>query len=140
MDVVHEGAKGAERRRWSVLGVILTLLVCVWMVGCPATTQSVLRPEEKVDAEGLRREATIIDSYVAQLDIAASDIESKVARRKKIIDTIGVLGVAVTTGSPSAAAGVAGLIIIGSLFVGGGAVLDKRRTNKLLAAKKSGVK
>ncbi len=135
MDVVHEGAKSVEHRRYTVLGVIITLLVVGWITGCPATTQSVLNPDLQVDAEGLRREATIVDSYVAQLEVAAADIESKVARRKKIIETIGALGMAATTGNPAAAGIIGAILTIGSITIGTGAVLDKRRTDRVLKKK-----
>ncbi len=135
MDAVHETAKVVDRKRYLILGMVLAALSCLWIVGCPATTHSVLNPGEKVDAEGLKMEAVEVEALVAKLEVAQADLQKKQEMRLKAVEMIGAAGQAIVAGQFTPAAGVSAGITLAALFLGAGAIADKKRTDAVLKKK-----
>ena len=66
MDILHRLSKWIDYNRYAAMMVVLTLGMSVWLVGCPATTMSVLRPDKKITAQQLDREAITIQAHVKE--------------------------------------------------------------------------
>ena len=130
--MLHNLLNWLDHNRWIVAGLIVTVLGAVWLVGCPATTMSVLRPGEKVNAQELQREAVQVDGLVEQLALATEDIAAKNARRAQMLEIAGGVGQAVATGTVNPASGVAALFQLGTVCLAGGAILNGRRKDAVI--------
>jgi len=148
MDILHKIVKGFDHKRGLVVSVILGALVCLGIAGCPATTGSILNPGTEVTAPELEGEALDIaalgKTYVAdmeaktgKLEIARADIKQQNERKQKLVELAGGVALAAAGGGINPATGIAAIVQAMTLCIAGGALYDKRRTDKVLAKKKA---
>lgn len=159
MDVIHNGMKWADYNRGTLLGLILAVLACVWLVGCPATTQSLIRPGETVDAPALEREIitqqaafdvesaaiaqriaeynTNVDAFNAKIEAAATHLQEQYEQRAAIVETLGSLVGSIASGGFSPAAGIGAVISLAGLGLAGGLGYDNIRKRKVIKTLKA---
>ena len=159
-DLLHGLLKWVDHNRYLVAGVVLFALFAGWLVGCDVKTQSLLSEDQKVTLRELEREVIVVQQtlddeastlrerealYNAKVEsmnnaiaIAEADIAEKQEVRLKLIEIAGAVGTAAAAGTLSPAAGIAAAIQALTLFVGGGAIIDNRRKNRVIARLKNG--
>lgn len=160
MDVIHTALKWVDYNRGFVIGVILAIGFSVWILGCPATTQSVLAPDRQVDAAGLEREIIQaqgqfdleavaiqqrIEAYNVDVEVfnekvvaAADHLAEQYEQRAAIVETLGGLAMSAATGGFSPATAAAGVLTLGALAAAGGLGVDNIRKRKVIRTLKNG--
>jgi len=144
MDFVHKTLNWADHNRWLVAAAIIGIALSVALIGCQATTQSVLHPETQVTAAELDREALTVqmeaelalkklEGQTQQLKLAKADIQRQQELRAQIVGIVGAVGTAAAEGAVSPASGIAAAVQLLTLLALGGAVLDNRRKDKVIA-------
>jgi len=116
-----------DHNRWKTLAVAVSVGF-VGFLGCESRTQSPLHPDKMLSRNELRSE---LQGVVTQYEIGFQNLDAKDALKQKVgellTSTVGpLLG-------QYAGLGVGAV----SLFLGGGAVLDKRRADKQITELKS---
>lgn len=137
MDVLHAALKALDHNRWTVLGLIAALGLCVALLSCQARTLSVLNPPAQVTSSELEREAAQIhaetEAKLKQLEIAQADIRRQVELRARIIQTAGAIGTAAAAGTVTPGASIAAVVQVLTACAAGGLYLDNRRKDKKIA-------
>ena len=131
--------KVLSHERYKAAGVVITLLFWGWLIGCEpkATFQG-----EDLSAKGLERAAitlrTEYEAAVEEMELAFADIEEEEAFRAKMLEFFsGAVGSAVSGNPINWAESLMSLLGIAAFVVGGGAVADKNRGNKVIAKLKA---
>jgi len=159
MDILHKALKWVDFNRGVVCSMLLALLLCIGLVGCPITTASLITPGSDVTvaefqgevitlSSQLDKSAAAIDASLTQhnIDVQAFNkrvelgqdaINKKVELRTEIVAVIGGAGTALLSGTLTPQAGVAAVLQIATLFAAAGLTLDNRRKDKVIAAKTS---
>ncbi len=157
MDLWHAVTNWVDRNRGVAFGLLLSVLACLCLVGCPITTTSLRDPGQKVtvaelEAEDIALTAGLekrkvgieadlasynvdVHAHNAKVEAANADIERKAEWRAKIVETIGGIGTAAATGTLTPEAGVAAVIQLTTLFSALGLAYDNRRKDKVITAK-----
>ena len=144
MDLIHKALNWADHNRWLVAAAIIGIALSVALIGCQATTQSVLHPDVQVTAAELDREALIVqteaelalkklEGQTQQLKLAKADIQRQQELRAQIVGIVGAVGTAAVEGAVSPASGIAAAVQLLTLLALGGSVLDNRRKDKVIA-------
>ena len=163
MDFFSPVLKWIDHNRWLTVGIVLSVVVCSWGFGCESMTKS-LSGEDDVDrarftAEiadvqaGLERDAVALqakhEAEIATLEAAVKSGEAKIAiglddlnqqdeQRQRIFEFVGSLVTAAAAGTVNPATLIAGAVPIVATLVGGGAVIDNRRKDKVITTIKNG--
>ncbi len=141
MDILHKATTWVDHNRYVALVGMIALATVIWIVGCQATTESVLHEGTQVTKVELEREAiSIVAEYearVATLELAQADIERKEAARAMAVQVLAGLATSLASGTVTPASGInIGITLLG--LIGLGAVADNRRKDSLLKKKKEG--
>jgi len=154
MDTLRSTIQWTNRHRYAALMMVVGLAVSAWLIGCDATTASVLEPNKQITRPELQRETVTIQAeYERALAVLQAEYEAKAKAlaaadvdlsrqeemRAKVAGILTGVAQAAAEGGMTPAAGInAGLTLLG-LF-GLGAVADRRRKTKssteAVAAKK----
>lgn len=154
LDVWHSVMKWIDYNRGKTVGLVVALFICVGLASCVPKTLSLVEPGVKVTAPELAREVVVVKTELekraitlkadeekynadvtaanAKIEAAEGDIQRQVEIRTKIVEIAGGIGVAAMTGTVNPAAGAAAALQIVTLLVGGGAILDNRRKDKVI--------
>ena len=139
MDMLHKALKWADHNRYLVAALVVSLVVSIVFVACAPMTNSVLNPGTEVTAAQLQAEAaTLKGDYAAKLKLlklAQKDIEDQIAFRTQIVAIVGSLGEAAVGGALNPTVGLAAAMQLLTLSIAGGALMDNRRKDKVLAKK-----
>jgi len=155
MDVLHKALKWVDHNRGVTAALVLAILLCVALVGCPVTTASLVTPDKDVtvtEFEGevitlsaqLDKDAAAIDASLTQhnidveafnqrVDLGQEELTKKVELRTTVVNTIGGVGTALVSGTLTPQAGVAAVIQIATLLAAVGLGYDNRRKDKVMA-------
>ena len=139
-DLWHSLIKITDHDRHKMFGIVLALLIAGWVAGCNAKTLSVTGSGEQVTQTQFTREVAAAEANLtAQAETLAAnaqegqaDLDRQNALRAKIINTVGAVATAATTGTLNPAAGVGSLVAVLLAGVAGGSVMDSRRKDKLI--------
>lgn len=139
MDVLHSIANWVDHNRWLAFALALWVAVCIGFAGCAPKTPSVLYPPKKVTVAQLDQEAILIqkdaEAKAAALEAARSDLQRQYDLRNQIIGIVGGVGQLAVSGTINPASGLAAGLQLLTLLGLGGAVLDNRRKDAVIAAK-----
>jgi len=140
-DWFHSLVKFLDYNRGVVLGLLITIALAGWLVGCDVTTTSIFNPEAKVTAIQLQNEISNFKSDMlakeALIETALDDLEQKTNLRKQVIETIGGLGVGLASGTVTPAGAISSVVSLLLLGATGGLTLDVVRKNRVIASQKA---
>lgn len=135
-DYLHDFLNWVSYNRGAAVGVVASIAVSIYMLGCEPQTVSILDPSKKVTACQLEREIVTIESDYAEkvkiAELAKKDLEEQFAFRAKLVELAGGVGNIVASGTPSTGGVVGSLVQIISLIGAGALFYDNRRKDALL--------
>jgi len=159
MDILHKVLKWADHNRYVCLGILLAVVASVWLFGCQITTPSLTDPAEKVTAQqfevqvvteqaalefkaedlknDLEKHNKAVLAFNQRVELGRADIEAQIELRENIVSIIGGLATSAAEGTLTPGAAINSIITLGMLLAGGGAILDNRRKNKVIAELKT---
>jgi hypothetical protein len=166
VDFLHRILKWVDHNRFTVLGVLLSIGLSVWLVGCQPETTSTLDPSKNVTAPELQQEIQIkqaqFNERAAQLEIAASkleaesrlmeadaetyneaataavaDLQKQEEQRKEVIRYLGGLGTAIAEGTVNPASLIGGVTQLLLLGLAGGIGADNIRKGVVIKRQKN---
>ena len=162
-DVLNPVLKWLDHNRWLALAIVLSVAVCGWGFGCESLTGSLTDPVAKVNRAQLESEvaelkaklntdatamaarhqaeiAAIVEraeTVETKLSIATADLDRQDAQRQQIFEFVGGLVTAAAAGTVNPATLLAGAVPIVAGLVGGGALIDNRRKNRVIETLKA---
>lgn len=153
-DFFNRSLKFIDHHRGMIVAMVLAVICAAWMIGCEATTGSLIDDTRQVTAPQIEREVIVLQGDIdrraaaieqmiagynadveqlnAQIEAASSDIQDQLERRKQIIETLGALGASIAQGTVNPAAAISGVITLSSLFGVAGVGYDNWRKNKVI--------
>jgi hypothetical protein len=159
IDPVHAALKWISHNRYLFYGLVIAGSTSAYLFACESRTTSLTDPARQVTRSGFQAEAAKVESDLvsakakldsdiaafnarvdatnATIEAGATDLNRQDEIRAQIVNTITGLVPNLIGGSfnPAQLLGTAtGLL---GLFAGGGAVLDNKRKDRLLALKKA---
>ena len=160
MDLLHKVLKFVDYHRGVAVGVLLAIIAAAWLVGCQPKTTSLLYPDKVVTAKELGREVVLVQRHLdtegvylgakidehnvkiesanAAIELAETDIAEQIEMRKAIIEVVGGLGTAISTGGLTAPAAIGSILQLALLGLAGGASVDIVRKNRVINKLKNG--
>jgi len=161
VDLWHKLVKIVDYERGKIVGLAIALLIGISIVGCEPKIDnpwdaagpkidrmelqllSVQQEHElakalaQYEAVGKELEARVA-AYNQSLELAEAEIDRQLELRQKFIEIGGgIASTLLTGGTINAAAIIASLIGLSAVGFGTGAVVDKRRANRIIAENKS---
>lgn len=159
MDISHKILVWLDHNRHLALALGIALCLVIGLASCAPKTGSLLFPEVRVSAAQLDTEVITVETDLQKraieitalqekynadvaaankrIETAKADIKSQKEMRIKLVEIAGALGTAAAAGTINPAAGIAAAIQVVTLLAAGGAVLDNRRKDKIITAKKA---
>lgn len=146
MDGWHKVIKWLDHNRVAVVGLIVSLLLSMILIGCPITTGSILHPGQKVTATELEMEIAEIDAmaasekaiyeakfaaYYTRAGLASEDIAAKAEFYTLAFESGSGIALAAAQGatpSPAALLGTLSQLVLSGLTIGMG--IDRVRSSK----------
>lgn len=160
MDLWHKVLKWLDYNRGVAVGLVITIVAAVWIVGCQPKTTSLLASDRVVTAKELGREVVIvqqqldtegvylgakIDEHNAKveaanksIELAEADLAEQIEMRKQIIEVVGGLGTVIASGGLTAPAAIGSIMQLALLGLAGGASVDIVRKNRIINKLKNG--
>ena len=163
-DFLKPVIRWVDHNRYLTLGLVLLVAVLGWSFGCESLTKSLTDGGADVDraafvaeAEelqaGLEKDAISLaarhTAEVAELEADLKSGEAKIAiglddlnrqdeQRRQLIDFVGTLVTSAAAGTFNPATAITGAASLGALLLGGGAVADNRRKDRVITTLKNG--
>jgi hypothetical protein len=146
IDFWHGILKWIDHNRWVVLGMVLTVMILLH-AGCQSKTASIFNPDQEVtrqqlNAEGDRAQAEIdvlwatlevkMDTYSSALEAGHDDLDAKDEKKAQVSAFLGGLATSAVEGTFNPLQAVTSGVSLAALLVGGGAMLDNRRKDKII--------
>jgi len=156
MDLLHKLTKWIDQNRYKSIGFVLVVAVTVAAASCQSETASIVDPGVKVERDVLETEVITVKNDLAKqkisldaavalfnadaaasgekISVAVADLDRQDATRTELINMAGAFATsAVTGGQVNPAAVIGAIITAAGVFLGGGAALDSRRKDKVIA-------
>jgi len=139
---MHTVTGWLDHNRYIAMALVMVAVTAVWLVGCQATTESVLQPGSQIGRAELEREAAeIVADFEAKstaLELAQADLERQEAARAAAVQVLTGLAASAASGTLTPAGGInAAITLLG--LIGLGAVADNRRKDAVLKKKANDV-
>lgn len=149
-DLLHRSLKWVSYNRNIVIGVVLTAMILLPSFACQSKTGSILSPGKQVTRQQLNMEgetaqqeieilwATLeskMATYSSGLEAGHADLDAQDEQRVQVTSFLGGLATSAIEGTINPLQAVTSAVSLAALFIGGGAVLDNRRKDKVILQK-----
>jgi len=129
-----------DHNRYVAGMLAIGLLMCLGFVSCQPTVPSIITPGKVVTSDQLAREVQSVqsdyDAKLAAAELAKAELARKVAQRARLVEIASGVAQIAATGGLNPVSGAAAAVQVLTLLGLGGAVLDNRRKDKVIKAKK----